>query len=80
MATHFSGMGVTPMKDSRDQEHDNASEGESQEEDPFKQILNETAYIRQFVEEKVNEPREAIHEIEQRLNNLTLTLLPECPS
>ena len=45
-----------------------------QEEDPFKQILSETAYIRQFVEEKVNEPREAIHEIEQRLNDQTLVL------
>ena len=74
MATCFGGMGVTPIEDSRDQEHDNTSEGESQEEDPFKQILSETAYIRQFLEEKVNEPREAIHEIEQRLNDLTLTL------
>ena len=74
MATRFSGMRVTPVKDSRDQEHDNTSEGESQEEDPFKQILSETAYIRQFIEEKVNKPREAIHKIEQRLNNLTLAL------
>ena len=37
-------------------------------------MLTETAYIKQFVEEKFNEPREAIHEIEQRLNNLTLAL------
>ena len=37
-------------------------------------MLSETAYIRQFVEEKFNEPREAIHEIEQRLNNLNLAL------
>ena len=74
MATHFSGIGNNLVEDSRNQEHDNTSEGESQEEDPFKQIFSETAYIRQFVEEKVNEPREAIHEIEQRLNDLTLTL------
>ena len=40
IATHFGGMGVTPIEDSRDQEHDNTSEGESQEEDPFKQILS----------------------------------------
>ena len=46
----------------------------SQDEDPLKQVLSETAYIRQFVEEKCNEPREAIHEIEQRLNDLTLAL------
>ena len=35
MATCFSGMGVTPIKDSRDQEHDNTSEGESSRGGPF---------------------------------------------
>ena len=74
MVTCLGGMGVTPVKDPRVQEPDSISEGESQDEDPFKQVLTETVYIRQFVEEKFNEPREAIHEIEQRLNNLTLTL------
>ena len=74
MATCFGGIGNNLFEDSRYQEHDKTSKGESQEEDPFKQILSETAYIRQFVEEKVNEPREAIHEIEQRLNDLTLAL------
>ena len=74
MATCFSGIGNTPIEDSRTQEPDNISEGESQDEDPIKQVLTETAYIKQFVEEKFNEPREAKHEIEQRLNNLTLAL------
>ena len=74
MATHFSGIGENLVEDSSNQEHDSASEGNPQEEDPFKQLLSETADIRQFIEEKVNEPREAIHEIEQRLNNLTLAL------
>ena len=74
MATCFGGIGDNLVEDSRNQEHDNTSKGESQEEDPFKQILSETAYIKQFIEEKVNEPREAIHEIEQRLNDLTLAL------
>ena len=74
MATCFGGMGVTPVKDSRVQEPNNISESESQDEDPLKQVLSETAYIRQFAEEKCNEPREAIHEIEQRLNDLTLAL------
>ena len=74
MATHFGGMGVTPIKDSRIQEPDNISESESQDGDPLKQVLSKTAYIRQFIEEKCNEPREAIHKIEQRLNDLTLTL------
>ena len=74
MATHFGGIGNTPIEDSRTQEPNNISEGESQDEDPIKQVLTKTAYIKQFVEEKFNEPREAIHEIEQRLNNLTLAL------
>ena len=65
MATSFGGIGDTPIEDSRPQEPDNISESESQDEDPFKQVLTETAYIKQFVEEKFNEPREAIHEIEQ---------------
>ena len=74
MATCFGGIGDNPMEDSRNQEPDNINEGESQDEDPFKQVLTETAYIKQFVEEKINGPREAIHEIEQRLNDLTLAL------
>ena len=46
----------------------------------MRQVLTETANIKQFVEEKYNEPREAIHEIEQRLNDLTLALrLPKYP-
>ena len=40
----------------------------------MRQVLTETANIKQLVEEKYNEPREAIHEIEQRLNDLTLAL------
>ena len=75
MATRFGGIGMTPIKDSRHQEPDNMSEGDPQDvEDPFKQVLTKTEYIKQFVEEKFNEPREAIHKIEQRLNKLTLAL------
>ena len=59
MATHFSGIGYTPIEDSRTQETDNISKGESQDEDLIRQVLTETANIRQFVEEKCNEPREA---------------------
>ena len=57
MATHFIGIGNTPIEDSRNQEPDNISEGESKDEDPFKQVLTKTAYIKQFIEEKINEPR-----------------------
>ena len=74
MATHFGGVGNTPVEDPRTQETDNISEDESQDEDLIRQVLTETANIKQFVEEKFNEPREAVHKIEQRLNNLTLSL------
>ena len=74
MATCFSGVGNTPVEDSRTQEIDNVSEGESQDEDLIRQLLCKTAKLKQFVEDKNNEPREAIHDLEQRLNNLTLTL------
>ena len=74
MATHFGGIGDNPIEDSWNQEPDNISEGKSQDEDPFKQVLTKTAYLKQFIEEKINGPREAIHEIEQRLNDLTLAL------
>ena len=74
MTTHFGGVGNTPVEDPRTQEADNISEGESQEEDLIRQVLTKTANIKQFVEEKYNEPMETIHEMEQRLNDLTLTL------
>ena len=37
-------------------------------------MLLETAHLKQLVEDRDNEPREATHELEQRLNRLTLTL------
>ena len=72
MATHFGGVGNAPVENPKNQETDNVSEDESQDEDLIRQLLTETANIKQFVEDKYNEPKEAIHEIEQRLNDLTL--------
>ena len=74
MATRFSGVGDAPVEDPRNQETDNGSESESQDEDLMRQVLAKTANIKQFVEEKYHEPREAIHKIEQKLNDLTLAL------
>ena len=76
MATHFGGMGVTPIEDSRVQEPDNISESGSQDEDPLKQVLSKTAYIRQFIEEKCNEPREAIHKIERSNSHIAPSVYP----
>ena len=74
MATHFGGVGDTPVENHNTQEVANVSEDESQDEDLIRQLLHETANLKQFVEDKNNEPKEAIHDLEQRLNNLTLTL------
>ena len=80
MATHFSGVGNTPVENPKSQDIDNVSEDESQDEDLIRQLLHETANLKQFVEDRDNELREAIHDLEQRLNNLTLALhQPEYP-
>ena len=74
MATCFSGVGDTPIEDPRTQETDNISEGEMLDDELIRQLLCKTADLKQFVEDKNNEPREAIHKIDQRLNDLTITL------
>ena len=51
MATHFGGVGNTPIEEPRTRETDNISEGESQDKDLIRQMLTETANIKQFVEE-----------------------------
>ena len=71
MATCFGGVGDTPVVNPKNQNIDNVSEDESQDEDLIRQLIHETANLKQFVEDKNNEPREAIQEIEQRLNDLT---------
>ena len=80
MATRFSGVGDTSMENSKTQDVDNVSEDESQDEDLIKQLIHETACLKQYVEDRDSEPREAIHDLEQRLNELTLTLRrPDTP-
>ena len=74
MATHVSGVGDTPVEDPKTQDIDNISEDESQDEDLISQLLHKTVNLKQFIEDKKNEPREAIHGLEQRLNDLTLAL------
>ena len=71
MATCFGGIGNTPIEDPRTQESDNGSENEFQDEDVMRQVLTETKNIKQ---EKYCKPRDAIQEIEQRLNDLSLSL------
>ena len=74
MATCFGGVGDTQVENPKTQDIDNVSEDESQDEDLIRQLLHQTASLKQFVEDKNNEPREAIQDLEQRLNDLTLAL------
>ena len=74
MATCFGGVGDTSMENPDTQDIDNASEDESQNENIIRNLLCETAHLRQLVEDRDNELREAIHDLEHRLNKLTLTL------
>ena len=74
MATCFGGVGDTPIENPKTQDVDNVSEDESQDEDLIRQLLCKTAHLKQFVEDRDNEPREAIHDLEKRLNEFTLTL------
>ena len=74
MATCFGGVGGTSMENPETQDVDNVSEDESQDENIVQKLLCKTAHLKQFVEDRDNEPREAIHDLEQRLNRLTLTL------
>ena len=74
MATHFGGVGNKSVESPETQDIDNTSEDESHNENIIRNLLHETAHLRQLVEDRDNEPREAIHDLEQRLNRLTLTL------
>ena len=53
---------------------DNVSEDIFQDENIVQRLLHKTEHLKQVIEDRDNDPREAIHELEQRLNRLTLTL------
>ena len=74
MATHFGGVGDTSMENPETQDVDNVSEDEFQDEHIVQKLLRETEHLKQVIEDRNSDPREAIHELEQRLNRLTLTL------
>ena len=65
---------MTPLENPDTQDMDNLSEDAFQDENIVQKLLCETEHLKQVVEDRDNDPREAIHELEQRLNRLTLTL------
>ena len=76
MATHYSGIGDTSMENPETQDMDNDSQDKIQEENIVQQLICKTEHLRQTVEDRDNDPRDAIHQLEQKLNQLTLTLHP----
>ena len=76
MATRYGGVGDTSMEDPETQDLDNASQDDFQDENIVQNLLCKTECLKQAVEDRDNDPREAIQQLEQRLNRLTLTLHP----
>ena len=74
MATHFGGVGNTSMENPETQDVDNVSEDGFQDENIIQKLLCKTECLKQVIEDRDNGPREAINDLEQRLNRLTLTL------
>ena len=64
MATCFSGVGNTSMENLETQDVDNASEDEFQDKHIVQKLLCETEHLKQIIEDRDNDPREAIHELE----------------
>ena len=71
MATCYGGMGDTSMKNPENQDIDNDSE-----DNIIQQLIHEMEQLRQTVEDRDNDPRDVIRQLEQKLNQLTLTLHP----
>ena len=58
------------------QDADSDSQETCQEENIIQQLTCKMECLRQTVEDKDNDPRDAIHQLEQKLNQLTITLYP----
>ena len=71
MATCFGGVGKTSMENPETQDVDNVSEDDFQDEHIVQKLLCKTGHLKQVIEDRNNDPMEAIHELEQRLNGLT---------
>ena len=76
MATHYGGMGDTSMENPETQDIDNDSQDNFQEENIIQQLICKMEQLRQTIEDRDNDPRDVIHQLEQKLNQLTLTLHP----
>ena len=62
MATHFSGIGNTSMENPETQDMDNVSEDTFPDVNMVQRLLCKTECLKQVIEDRGNDPREAIHE------------------
>ena len=74
MATRYGAVGDTSMENPENRDLDNDSQDNFQDENVITQLICETERLRQAIEDRDNDPRDTIHQLEQRLNRLTLTL------
>ena len=68
LATHYGGIGDNSMENPETQDMDNDSQENFQEENIVQQLIHETECLRQTIEDSDNDPRDAIHQLEQKLN------------
>ena len=73
MAMHYGGIGDTSMENPENRDLDNDSQDIFQDENIFTHLICETEWLRQAIEDGNNDPRDAIHQLEQKLNRLTLS-------
>ena len=76
MAICYGGVGDTFMDDPETEDLDNTSQDDFPNENIIQNLPCKTEHLKQAVEDRDNDPREAIQQLEQRLNRLTLTLHP----
>ena len=78
MATCYGGMGDTSMENPESQDVDSDSQENYQEENiiSLQHLTCKMEQLRQTVEDRDNDPRDAIHQLDQKLNQLTITLCP----
>ena len=78
MATHYGGMGDTSMENPESQDVDSDSQENYQEENiiSLQHLTCKMEQLRHTVEDKDNDPGDAIQQLEQKLNQLTITLHP----
>ena len=74
MAMCHGGVEDNSMENPQNIDLDNDSQDNSQDENIITQLIRETEQLRQAIDDRDNDPRNAIHQLEQRLNRLTLTL------